>query len=64
MKQDRNTEKKTLNANYPVLTCMIMYELMYDNITRASSRPKCHNLHIFSPKQRCEMNKSRFASPH
>ena len=23
----RNTEKKTLNANYPVLTCMIMYEL-------------------------------------
>lgn len=42
----------------------VWIKLMYDYITRASSRPKCHNLHIFSPKQRCEMNKSRFASPH
>ena len=29
----RNTEKKTLNANYPVLTCMIMYELNWCMIT-------------------------------
>ena len=28
MKQDKKyRKKKTLNANYPVLTCMIMYEL-------------------------------------
>ena len=34
MKQDKKyRKKKTLNANYPVLACMIMYELNLCMIT-------------------------------